>query len=139
MADDWSTDRRLVSIEQIGGAVRIVRGHKVILDATLAALYEVEVRILNQAVSRNMGRFPDDFMFRLTVEEATSLRSQIVILDGGRGRHRKYLPLAFTEQGVAMLSSVLRSRRAVQVNIEIMRASCVCGRCSSPTPTSAKS
>jgi hypothetical protein len=78
--------------------------------------------VLNQAVRRNLARFPADFMFRLTSEEAGVLRSQIVTLDGGRGRHRKYLPFAFTEQGVAMLSSVLRSPRAVQVNIEIMRA-----------------
>ena len=121
MGDDRTTDRRLVSIEHIESAIRIVRDHKVILDSTLAALYEVNVRILNQAVRRNIERFPRDFMFQLTDEEAASLRSQIVTLEPGRGRHRKYLPYAFTEQGVAMLSSVLRSRSAVQVNIEIMR------------------
>lgn len=93
------------------------------LDEDLATLYEVDVRALNQAVKRNAERFPADFAFRLTTDEARSLRSQTVILDAGRrGRHRKYPPTAFTEQGVAMLSSVLRSRRAVQVNIEIMRA-----------------
>ena len=80
------------------------------------------MKALNQAVRRNKERFPTDFMFRLTREEARSLRSQTVTLDIGRGRHRKYLPNAFTEQGVAMLSSVLRSTRAVRVNIEIMRA-----------------
>jgi hypothetical protein len=100
----------------------------------LARLYAVEVRTLNQAVKRNADRFPADFMFRLTAVETEFLRSQIVILEndtgstavskrqGGRGRHAKYLPYAFTEQGVAMLSSVLSSNRAVLVNIEIMRA-----------------
>ena len=92
------------------------------LDSELATLYSVGTKALNQAVNRNIERFPEDFMFRLTEEEATRLRSQIVTLKTGRGRHRKYLPYAFTEQGVAMLSSVLRSTRAVQVNIEIMRA-----------------
>jgi hypothetical protein len=103
-------------------AIVSLRGHRVLLDSDLASLYGVETAVLNQAVRRNLARFPADFMFRLTSEEAFVLRSQIVTLDGGRGRHRKYLPFAFTEQGVAMLSSVLRSPRAVQVNIEIMRA-----------------
>ena len=94
------------------------------LDADLAALYGVEVRTLNQAVKRNAARFPSDFMFRLSWEEAERSRSQIVTLNGAgvRGRNMKYLPHAFTEQGVAMLSSVLKSGRAVQVNVEIMRA-----------------
>ena len=92
------------------------------LDSALARLYGVEVRVLNQAVRRNLESFPDDFMLQLTAAEVDSLRSQFVILKTGRGAHTKYLPYAFTEQGVAMLSSVLRSRRAVQVNIEIMRA-----------------
>jgi phage regulator Rha-like protein len=78
--------------------------------------------VLNQAVRRNTSRFPADFMFQLTEEEATALRSQIVTLKTGRGQHRKYRPYAFTEQGVAMLSSVLHSERAIQVNIAIMRA-----------------
>jgi hypothetical protein len=82
----------------------------------------VSTKVLNQAVKRNEDRFPADFMFQLTPEEFAVLRSQIVTLESGRGRHRKYLPHAFTEQGVAMLSSVLRSKRAVSVNIEIMRA-----------------
>jgi len=104
-------------------AILVLRGHRVLLDEDLATLYEVDVRALNQAVKRNLERFPGDFAFRLTADEAGSLRSQTVILDvGRRGQHRKYPPLAFTEQGVAMLSSVLRSPRAVQVNIEIMRA-----------------
>jgi hypothetical protein len=92
------------------------------LDVDLAALYRVEIKALNQAVKRNRLRFPPDFMFRLTRAEAHSLRSQIVTLNRGRGRHRKYLPCVFTEQGVAMLSSVLRSPRAIRVNVEIMRA-----------------
>jgi hypothetical protein len=107
------------TIEQ---AVVRIRGQNVLLDADLATLYGVDVRVLNQAVTRNADRFPSDFMFQLTDKEMDSLRSQIVILKSARGRHRKYLPNAFTEQGVAMLSSVLRSRRAVRVNIEIMRA-----------------
>lgn len=92
------------------------------LDTDLADLYQVPTKVLNQAVRRNKDRFPADFMFQLTADEFSALRSQIVTLDTGRGQHRKYLPYAFTEQGVAMLSSVLRSKRAVNVNIEIMRA-----------------
>lgn len=93
------------------------------LDQTLADLYAVPVKVLNQAVKRNGEWFPEDFMFQLTAEESERLRSQSVILDvTGRGQNRKYLCYAFTEQGVAMLSSVLRSERAVNVNIEIMRA-----------------
>lgn len=91
------------------------------LDADLAALYEVQTKVFNQAVRRNGERFPEDFMFQLTREEAAALRSQIVTLEKGRGRYPKYAPLAFTEQGVAMLSSILRSKRAVQVNVAIMR------------------
>ncbi len=112
----------LVPLERITNAIVLLRGHKVMLDADLAVLYGVETRALVQAVRRNTGRFPADFMFQLTTDEAAFLRSQTVTLKTGRGLHRKYLPYAFTEQGVAMLSSVLRSYRAVQVNIEIMRA-----------------
>lgn len=112
----------LVAAERIERSILILRGHRVILDSDLALLYDVEVRALGQAVRRNIERFPDDFLFQLTAEEAELLRSQIVILKTGRGRHRKYRAYAFTEQGVAMLSSVLRSPRAVMVNIEIMRA-----------------
>jgi len=92
------------------------------LDTDLAELYRVTTKRLNERVRRNIKRFPSDFMFQLTKEEEESLRSQIATLKGGRGQHRKYLPYVFTEQGVAMLSSVLNSERAVQVNIEIMRA-----------------
>jgi len=99
-----------------------VRGEKVLLDTELARLYGVQAGALNRAVKRNALRFPEDFMFQLTREEFTVLRCQVGTLKHGRGRHRKYLPYAFTEQGVAMLSSVLHSRRAVLVNIAIMRA-----------------
>jgi phage regulator Rha-like protein len=92
------------------------------LDSDLAELYGVEIRVLNQAVKRNIKRFPSDFMFQLNEEESESLRSQFVTLKKGRGQHRKYLPYAFTEQGVAMLSSVLKSEKAIEVNILIMRA-----------------
>lgn len=115
--------RATIEIQTIERAIVIVRGQRVLLDADLAEMYGVEVKALNQAVRRNAARFPPDFVLRLTADEARSLRSQTVTLETepGRGRHRKYPPLAFTEQGVAMLSSVLRSARAVQVNIEIMR------------------
>jgi phage regulator Rha-like protein len=92
------------------------------LDTDLAKLYGVSAKVLNQAVRRNAFRFPADFMFQLTGEEASALRSQFVTLKTGRGQHRKYRPYAFNEQGVAMLSSVLHSERAIQVNIAIMRA-----------------
>jgi len=108
--------------ETIEASILLVRGHRVLLDEDLARLYGVEVKALNQAVRRNASRFPDDFLIRLTPEEVGRLRSQTVTLETGRGRHRKYAPWAFTEQGVAMLSSVLRSPRAILVNIEIMRA-----------------
>ncbi len=119
----------LVPAERIDRAIILLRGHKVMLDADLAQLYAVETKALNRAVKRNLDRFPVDFMFQLTPEEAkelryhpgtSSLRSQSGTSSGWGGR--RYLPYPFTEQGVAMLSSVLNSRRAVQVNIEIMRA-----------------
>jgi len=93
------------------------------LDADMAELYGVPTKVFNQAVKRNAERFPKDFMFQLTRDDVESLRSQIVTLKkAGRGKHRKYLPFAFTEQGVAMLSSILNSKQAIQVNIAIMRA-----------------
>ena len=112
----------VVPIEFIERKIYLVRGHKVMLDADLAALYDVPTKVLNQAVRRHLGRFPQDFMFQLNKEETSPLRSQIVTLKKGRGRHSKYRPLAFTEHGVAMLSSVLNSERAVQMNILIIRA-----------------
>jgi hypothetical protein len=101
--------------------IRVVRSQRVMLDSDLAALYGVETRVLTQAVLRNAARFPADSMFQVTEKEFEGLRSQTVTSNGGRGG-RRYRPRVFTEQGVAMLSSVLRSDRAVQVNIEIMRA-----------------
>lgn len=112
----------LVPSERIERSILLFRDQKVILDRDLAVLYEVPIGVLNQAVKRNLDRFPEDFMFQLTSAENDSLRSQTVILKAGRGKHRKYLPYAFTEQGVAMLSGVLNSKRAVEVNIAIMRA-----------------
>lgn len=110
----------IVPLERIERVILVLRGHKVLLDEDLAALYGVEVKVLNQAVKRNSERFPEDFMFRLTSDETSTLRSHSVTSNNWGGR--RYPPFAFTEQGVAMLSSVLRSPRAVQVNIEIMRA-----------------
>ncbi|MGC3980577.1 MAG: ORF6N domain-containing protein [Steroidobacteraceae bacterium] len=112
----------LVPNEHISQSIIVLRSHKVLLDADLAAMYGVEIRTLLQAVKRHLRRFPDDFMLQLTTDEWASLRSQFVILKTGRGQHRKYRPYAFTEQGVAMLSSILNSERAIAVNIEIMRA-----------------
>jgi phage regulator Rha-like protein len=111
----------LIAVEQVERRIYTVRGQNVMLDSDLAELYGVETKNLNKAVQRNGSRFPVDFMFRLTLEETESLRFQIGTSNEGRGG-RRYLPYAFTEQGVAMLSSVLRSERAVQVNIAIMRA-----------------
>jgi hypothetical protein len=104
------------------GNILVMRGHRVLLDSDLAALYQVETKALTRAVRRNAEQFPGDFMFQLAAEESGSLRRQFGALKTGRGKHRKYAPYVFTEQGVAMLSSVLNSERAVQVNIEIVRA-----------------
>ncbi len=113
--------KALLPIEVIERKILLIRGQKVMLDSDIAELYGVETFNLNKAVKRNIDRFPEDFMFQLTKEEADSLRFQIgMSKTKGRGG-RRYLPYAFTEQGVAMLSSVLNSERAVQVNIAIMR------------------
>lgn len=109
-----------ISGEEIEHAILLIRGQKVMLDRDLARLYGVQTKILNKAVSRNLGRFPADFMFQLTPDEHDSLRFQFGTLK--RGQHSKYLPFVFTQEGVAMLSGVLRSPRAVQVNVAIMRA-----------------
>ena len=111
---------QVIGILDIQRRIIPVRGVQVMLDRDLAALYGVETRALNQAVRRNIGRFPEDFMFQLSKEDC--LRSQIVTLNEARGKHLKYLPYAFTENGIAMLSSVLRSETAIDVNIRIMRA-----------------
>ena len=120
---------KLISVEVIATKILEVRGKRVMFDADLARLYDVSTKVLNQAVKRNIERFPEDFMFRLTWEEAHFLRSQFVTLkkegefeSSKRGKHIKYLPYVFTQEGVAMLSSVLNSRRAIRVNILIMRA-----------------
>ena len=110
----------IIPVEIIENKIYLIRNKKVMLDSDLAELYDVETKVLNQAVKRNIARFPEDFMFQLNKEEASGLsRSQIVTLK--RGQNIKYLPHAFTENGVAMLSSVLNSERAIQVNIQIMR------------------
>ena len=128
--------RALVTAEQVDGSILVIRGQKVLLDEQLAVFYGTETRTLIQAVKRNLDRFPGDFMFQLNRDEWVALRSQFVTLKvsadlrsqivtsqkSGRGQHRKYAPYAFTEQGVAMLSSVVHSPRAIEVNIEIMRA-----------------
>jgi len=117
-----ATQRGSAAADRIRRAILLVRRQRVMLDADLAMLYSVSTRALVQAVQRNRFRFPADFMFRLTSEEAAALRSQSVISNAKPGRGgRRYNPYAFTEQGVAMLSSVLRSRRAIHVNIAIMR------------------
>lgn len=116
------TVKCLIPVERIERRIYMLRGHKVMLSADLAELYGVPAMRLNQAVRRNGERFPDDFMFQLTWEEAESLRSQIVILKAKRGGHAKYRPYAFTEEGIAMLSAVLRSPTAIAVSIQIMRA-----------------
>ena len=108
-----------MELEQIKKSILEIRGKKVMLDMDLAIIYEVETRVLKQAVRRNIDRFPDDFMFELTAEELKNLTSQFVTSSWGGQRHK---PFAFTEQGIAMLSSVLKSKKAIQMNIAIMRA-----------------
>jgi len=114
-----SSSRQLVPIEVVERRILLVRGHKVMLSTHLAELYEVEPRALVQAVKRNGSRFPKDFMFQLTAEEFSNLKSQFVI--SSWGGLRRTTPYAFTEQGVAMLASVLNSKRAIAVNIAITR------------------
>ncbi len=131
--------KKIIPADRIAESIHVIRGQKVMLDFDLAALYGVATKVLNQAMRRNRDRFPEDFMFRLTASEVANLRSQIVtgsiqptefqnvnrsqIVTGSfKHREKRSRPYAFTEQGVAMLSSVLRSDRAVQVNIAIMRA-----------------
>ena len=110
---------QLVGVDNIEPLIKIFRGQQVMLDRDLATLYGVETKRLNEQVKRNIKRFPEDFMFQLTKDEC--LRSQIATLNEGRGQHLKYMPYVFTENGVAMLSSVLRSDTAIEVNIRIMR------------------
>ena len=110
----------LMTSDLIASKIYFLRGEKVLLDSDLAVLYEVGTRRLKEAVRRNKARFPEDFMFELTSEEWSGLRSQFATLDG-RGKYSKYPPFAFTEQGVAMLSGILNSARAIETNIAIMR------------------
>ena len=111
-----------VSAEIISERIFIVRGQKVILDSDLAELYEVPTKRFNEAVRRNLAKFPADFMFPLTADEWNSLRSQIATLKAGRGQHRKYLPYVFTEHGAIMAATLLNSPRAVQVSVYVVRA-----------------
>src|SRR6478752_2540232 len=123
MADleEKNTSLDLIEVPEIEKRILVVRGRQVMLDEDLADLYGVETKRLVEQVKRNLDRFPEDFMCQLNKEEAAALRSQIATSNTGRGG-RRYAPYVFTEQGVAMLSSVLRSKRAIAVNIEIMRA-----------------
>ena len=111
-----------MELELLQQKIYEIRGQRVLLDFDLATLYEVDNKRLKEAVRRNIDRFPYDFMIELTRDEYNSLRSQIATLENGRGKFSKFLPFAFTEQGVAMLSSVLNSQKAVQINIQIIRA-----------------
>ena len=107
--------------QKIKSLIFVVRGRQIMLDEDLAKIYQADTRTLNQAVKRNADRFPAEFMFQLTEEESTSLRSQFVISKNGRGG-RRYMPFAFTEHGVVMLSSVLNSKIATQINITVVNA-----------------
>ena len=111
-----------VPVDGIARAILVLRGHKVLLDSELAALYGVETRALNQAVKRNLERFPEDFRFQLTASEAAASRSQSVTLKPGRGQNIKFLPYAFTEHGAIMAATVLNSPRAVEMSIYVVRA-----------------
>src|SRR5580698_2089433 len=117
-----STALQVVPAEFIERKIHLIRGHKVMLDSDLAALYQVPTKVLNQAVRRNLARFPTDFMFQLNAEELKNWRSQIVTANPGARMGLRRPPYAFTEHGVAMLSSVLKSERAVELNILIIRA-----------------
>ena len=114
--------KHLAAPRPVESLIRVVRGQKVMLDIDLAELYGVPTKRLNEAVRRNLRRFPESFMFRLSREESVALRSQIATLKAGRGRHSKYPPLAFTEHGVVMLSSVLNSERAIEMSIFVVNA-----------------
>ena len=121
MAKSKKSDKQIIPNEIVVNKIYMIRGMKVMLDRDLAALYEVETRVFNQAVKRNIERFPDDFMFQLSKQEFENWKSQIVISNSEKMGLRK-LPYAFTEQGVAMLSGILNSEKAIAMNIAIMRA-----------------
>ncbi len=117
------SNNAIISRKEIESLIYTVRGMQVMLDSDLARIYQVETKVFNQAVKRNAERFPEDFCFQLSEDEWDCLRSQFVTLNNnGRGQHRKYLPYVFCEQGVAMLSAILRSKVAIKVSIEIMKA-----------------
>jgi len=115
-------ENKIVDADKLKGLIYTIRGVQVMYDSDLAVLYAVEIKRLNEQVKRNRERFPEEFMFQLTDDEFAFLRSQNATLETGRGRHRKYLPYVFTEQGVAMLSAVLRSETAVKISIQIIKA-----------------
>jgi len=116
------SDKLIITQKDIENLIHTIRGKQVMLDSDLAKIYQVETKVFNQAVKRNIERFPEDFCFRLTGSEWNSLRSQFVTLNTGRGQHRKYLPQVFTQEGIGMLSAILRSDVAIKVSIEIMKA-----------------
>jgi hypothetical protein len=116
-----STKSSMIPEQLVINKIHLLRGQKVMIDEDLAELYGVETKRLKEAVRRNINRFPKDFMFELDFAEFKSLRTQFATLKKGRGQHAKYMPFAFTEQGVAMLSSVLNSETAIRVNIQIIR------------------
>jgi hypothetical protein len=116
------SEAKLIKFEEIQSRIFTLREVQVMIDSDLAQLYDVEIKVLNQAVKRNIERFPIEFMFQLQSDEYDFLRSQYVTLESGRGQHRKYLPYVFTEQGVAMLSAVLRSETAIKISIQIINA-----------------
>jgi hypothetical protein len=121
MADKNKTEKDLVVFEQIENKIYNIRGQRVMLDSDLAEIYQVATRVLNQAVKRNLHRFPEDFMFQLTKDETESLTSQFVTSNKQRGG-RRYLPYAFTEHGAVMLASVLNSPTAIEASIKVVRA-----------------
>ena len=119
---DGMSRNGLIKVEEVQSRIYTARGVQVMLDSDLAELYGVEVKRLNEQVRRNIERFPEEFMFQLSADEYIALRSQFATLDSRRGKHRKYSPYAFTEQGVAMLSTVLRSETAIRTSIQIINA-----------------
>jgi hypothetical protein len=117
-----STSPALVAVEAIASRIQVLRGQRRIFDSDLAALYDVPTKRFNEAVKRNVSKFPTDFMFQLSDAEWAPLRSQFATLKGGRGQHRKYLPYVFTEHGALMAATVLNSPRAVEVSVYVVRA-----------------
>lgn len=134
-----ASDSEAVSLSKIAQNIYYVRGQKVMLDSDLARLYRVETKALNRAVLRNRDRFPADFMFQLTGEEEQVLRCQIGTLKTGRGKHRKFLPYVFTEQGVAMLSSVCGANAPFWSMLKSFAHSFGCAKCFHRMPTSRES